>query len=88
YSRTIPGRILGYGVLLLDTPGEKPGLDTLHWLPKPDVVYQLVASIVFKNRTEKPLLVHVAGIDPAVYAAYRKQGLSPGDTGPFPPIED
>ncbi len=47
YSRTVPGRILGYGVLLLDTPGEKPGLDTLYWLPNPDWVYRLVMSLVF-----------------------------------------
>jgi hypothetical protein len=86
YTLTVPGRILGYGVLLLDTPGENPGLDTLYWLPDPDIFYKKVMSMVLKGKEEKPSKVHVVSVDPGLIALAR-QGPPDDDTGPIPRVE-
>lgn len=54
FSRSMWGRLIGYGDLLLDSPGERPGLDTLFHLPKPDEVYRLVTSLVVQRAWEQP----------------------------------
>ena len=37
--RTIPGRILGYGSLAVETAGQKGGIDRLTFVPSPSAVY-------------------------------------------------
>ena len=76
YARSVWGRLLGYGDLLLDTPGERPGLDTLSYLPNPDEVYRLIASLVVARVWEKPP-------EPA---AYPRRPLDEEDTGPIPRV--
>lgn len=44
YSRSIPGRILGYGTLELETAGEN-GLDRISFLPDPDYFYRAIMSL-------------------------------------------
>lgn len=46
FSRSVWGRIFGYGDLLLDSPGEHPGLSTLTRLPHPEGLYRLITSLV------------------------------------------
>lgn len=77
FSRTVWGRLIGYGDLLLDSPGERPGLDTLFHLPKPDEVYRLVASLVVGRAWEKPS-------KPEPYAWPRSPDDE--DTGPIPRV--
>lgn len=77
YARSVWGRLLGYGSLLLDTPGERPGLDTLSHLPNPDEVYRLIASLVVARVWEKPP-------EPAPYP--RREFLDEDDTGPIPRV--
>jgi hypothetical protein len=76
YARSVWGRLLGYGDLLLDTPGERPGLDTLLYLPNPDEVYRLIASLVVARVWEKPP-------EPAPYP---RRSLDEEDTGPIPRV--
>jgi PH (Pleckstrin Homology) domain-containing protein len=45
YRRTWLGRLLGYGDMVLDTPGQDKYLPMLHKLSKPDKVYTLIMSI-------------------------------------------
>lgn len=46
FSRSVLGRILGYGELKLDAAGEQLKLATLEHLPKPEEVYRLVTSLL------------------------------------------
>ena len=46
FSKTLMGRVLGYGDLMLDSPGEHGGLSMLVDLPRPDQIYRLITSLV------------------------------------------
>lgn len=46
FTRTFLGRIFGYGDLLLDAPGEQPGIATLTRIPRPTQLYRLITSLV------------------------------------------
>lgn len=54
YSRTIPGRILGYGLLDLETAGQKD-LDKIDFLPDPDNFYRAAMSLALGKFDEKAL---------------------------------
>jgi uncharacterized membrane protein YdbT with pleckstrin-like domain len=54
FRRTVPGRILGYGDLMLDSPGEKPGLSTLTVLPRPVELYRMIMSLVVTKDEREP----------------------------------
>lgn len=45
YSRSVVGRMLGYGALEIDTSGGSGGLAMLVALPRPDDIYRLVSSL-------------------------------------------
>lgn len=49
YNRTILGRLLGYGSLILESPGQQQGLNVIDHLPKPDDVYRRLTSLVCSN---------------------------------------
>ncbi|MGQ0679468.1 MAG: PH domain-containing protein [Actinomycetota bacterium] len=70
FTRSLWGRLLGYGELKLDSAGEQLGLASLDYLPKPVAVYRLVTSLLIEARSERP-----RSADP------RKD-----DTGPLPPV--
>lgn len=46
FTRSLMGRLLRYGSLLLDSPGEQPGIAILAALPEPDDLYRLIMSLV------------------------------------------
>lgn len=47
YERSVTGRILGYGVFVMESAGQKQGLDRVEFLPTPDVLYQQVSALLF-----------------------------------------
>ncbi|MFN2557367.1 MAG: PH domain-containing protein [Nitriliruptorales bacterium] len=51
FTRSLLGRLLNYGSLLLDSPGEQPGIATLAALPQPDELYRLIMSLVPHDST-------------------------------------
>jgi hypothetical protein len=71
FARTLPGRLLGYGDLKLDAPGEQLGLATLRYLPKPEALYRLVTSLIRSQERDGRSRVY----DP------REE-----NTGPLPPV--
>lgn len=73
-SRSIWGRVFGYGDLLLDTAGDRPGVSTLSYLPHSDMVYRLVASLIDGPVDDS----RAARTDPAP--------SDPDDTGPLPRV--
>lgn len=46
YRRTVMGRILGFGDFVLETAGERHGLDRLGMIPSPDHFYRTVSSLI------------------------------------------
>ncbi|MGH2844701.1 MAG: PH domain-containing protein, partial [Thermoleophilaceae bacterium] len=40
YHQSLPGHLLGYGSLRIETPGQTQALQHLHHLPDPGAVYQ------------------------------------------------
>ncbi len=47
YRRTLPGRWLGYGTLIVETAGQDQALSEIDYLPEPDRVYRTISSLVF-----------------------------------------
>lgn len=54
FTRSPVGRLLNYGTLLLDSPGEQPGIATLEALPQPDELYRLIMSLVPHDSASPP----------------------------------
>lgn len=54
FTRSLPGRLLHYGDLLLDSPGEQPGIATLAALPQPDELYRLIMTLVPHDTASTP----------------------------------
>lgn len=71
YKRSVAGRLLGYGVLELDSPGEQLGLASLPYLPRPDEVYRLITSLLIRQRPGPER---------------RRVDPSEETTGPLPPV--
>lgn len=46
YHRSLLGRILGYGDLRVESPGQKQAVEKIAFLPKPDDFYRTVTSLV------------------------------------------
>lgn len=78
FSRSLSGRIFGYGDLLLDSPGEQPGISTLTCLPRPDELYRLIASLVVGRIWERSSESHV------LMPGFRQ--ADDDDTGPLPRV--
>ncbi|HEX2054112.1 MAG TPA: PH domain-containing protein [Actinomycetota bacterium] len=70
FNRTLWGRLLGYGELKLDTPGEQLTLATLAYLPRAAEVYRLVTSLLLGEDEEE-----LEPYDPGEEV-----------TGPLPPV--
>jgi len=47
YERSLPGRILGYGVFVMESAGQKQGLSRVDYLPTPDKLYHDVSGLLF-----------------------------------------
>lgn len=54
FTRSLLGRLLHYGDLLLDSPGEQPGIATLAALPQPDELYRLIMTLVPHDTASQP----------------------------------
>jgi membrane protein YdbS with pleckstrin-like domain len=54
YRRDWLGRLLGYGDMVLDTPGQDKYLPMLYKLPNPDRVYQTIMSIAIGGGAPPP----------------------------------
>lgn len=77
FSRSLWGRLFGFGDLSLESAGERAGLSSLRFLPKPREVYRLVASLLAeRDRSDTPAPV------PQHWPGVRATGKD--DTGPLP----
>ncbi|HJR43990.1 MAG TPA: PH domain-containing protein [Actinomycetota bacterium] len=54
YHRSLLGRMLGYGDLRVESPGQKQAVEQIAFLPKPDDFYRTVTSLVMaKSQTHR-----------------------------------
>jgi Bacterial PH domain len=54
YHRSILGRLLGYGDLVVESPGRHPGLSHLGYVPRPDDFYRIVMSLMNASSGDAP----------------------------------
>lgn len=54
FSRSIWGRVLGFGDLTLESAAEKAGLSCLAFLPNPTEVYRIVTSLLAERGRDEP----------------------------------
>lgn len=47
YDRTVPGRILNYGVFILESAGQDQALSRINFVPEPDKHYRQISAILF-----------------------------------------
>ncbi len=47
-TRTVPGKLLGYGSLHLEAPGDHPGFGNLHRIQDPDTTFLLIQALMFR----------------------------------------
>jgi len=48
YHRSLGGRILGYGTLIVESAGQDQALSRIAYLPEPDSLYQTITTLVFQ----------------------------------------
>jgi len=47
YSRSIPGRLLGYGQFIMESAGQDQALHNINWVPDPDRTYRAICAEMF-----------------------------------------
>ncbi len=47
YERSVAGRILGYGVFVMESAGQQQALNRIDYLPTPDKLYHDVSTLLF-----------------------------------------
>jgi uncharacterized membrane protein YdbT with pleckstrin-like domain len=54
FERTLDGRMLGYGSIIVESAGQVQGLDRIDYMPRPEEVYEAVSELIFgeKGRTK------------------------------------
>ena len=74
YRRTIAGRVLRYGDLTVETPGQRQALTHIGYLPRPDRFYQTLNSLVMSRNS------------PPVPQNEEELATEDDDTGPLPRV--
>ncbi len=76
YHRSLLGRLLGYGDLRVESPGQKQAVEKIAFLPRPDDFYRTVTSLVMaKSPRHREEVVHRVDHD-----------MGGDDTGPLPRV--
>jgi hypothetical protein len=50
YERTLFGRMLGYGTLILESAGQIQALNRIEFLPRPEEVFDAISELVFGEK--------------------------------------
>jgi hypothetical protein len=93
YSRSIPGRLLGYGEFTLESAGQDQALGRIAWVADPDATYRELCAIIFtpaqplngRPLTGRPPSVAVRPPAPVPVPDGRPDwpAVRPGDTQPI-----
>jgi hypothetical protein len=80
YSRSLAGRLLGFGRFVMESAGRDQALREVNWVPRPDHHYRAICAEIFAMGDRAPSDDdEAAGLGPDGYA-----GLREADTGPIP----
>jgi hypothetical protein len=47
YDRTVTGQLLGYGVYIMESAGQEQALQTINFIPQPDLHYKQISAVIF-----------------------------------------
>lgn len=75
YTRSVPGRLLGYGRFVMESAGQDQALREVGWVPQPDANYRAICTEIFRFSDRR-----IAGAGSA--------RLDPGDPGPGSQVHD
>jgi membrane protein YdbS with pleckstrin-like domain len=50
YKRTLNGRMLGYGTMIVESAGQIQALNRIEYLPKPEQVFDAISELVFGDK--------------------------------------
>lgn len=53
YKRTVPGRMLGYGTMIVESAGQIQALNHIDFLPKAEQVYDAISELVFGDKEKQ-----------------------------------
>jgi Bacterial PH domain len=74
YERSVMGRLLGYGVFVMESAGQHQAMSRIEYLPKPDRLYHEVSTLLF-------------GPDSVLNIRRRQGPGSDQPTTPLPPLD-
>lgn len=74
YERSVMGRLLGYGVFVMESAGQHQALSRIEYLPRPDRLYHDVSTLLF-------------GPDSVLNLRRRPGGEGGQPTTPLPPMD-
>lgn len=52
FQRTLLGRMLGYGTMIIESAGQIQALNRIDFLPDPDEVYEAISELVFGDKRQ------------------------------------
>jgi len=87
YSRSVPGRLLGYGKFVMESAGQDQALREINWLPHPDHTYRAICAEMFgvEDHDRVPVEEGRARAIPVRGPGADRPGYDPGaETGPMP----
>jgi protein-disulfide isomerase-like protein with CxxC motif len=50
FERSLRGRILGYGTLIVESAGQIQALNRIDYIPRPEEVYEALSELVFGDK--------------------------------------
>jgi Bacterial PH domain len=50
FQRTLGGRILGYGTVIVESAGQNQAFERVNYMPRPDEVYEALSELVFGDK--------------------------------------
>jgi len=50
FSRTVGGRMLGYGTLIVESAGQIQALNKIDYMPRPEEIYEALSELVFGEK--------------------------------------
>jgi uncharacterized membrane protein YdbT with pleckstrin-like domain len=58
FERTITGRMMGYGTMVIESAGQIQALNRIDFMPRPEEIYEALAELIFgdKKQTRSHLL--------------------------------
>ncbi|WP_037079415.1 PH domain-containing protein [Pseudonocardia spinosispora] len=58
FERTMTGRMIGYGTMIIESAGQIQALNRIDYMPQPEEIYEALAELIFgdKKRTRSHLL--------------------------------